>query len=287
MEGLLAFLFTYIINESLPSLCNLRSKAISIYFSIFALGGVILSCITFGVTNPDHLYIIIFTASLVSCIPLPFVIVAPPKQLHQRGMMTSFFVALFEISKRNKTNLTIRELQEKGDINEIDFEVAKIYMTKRLTFKEKMQLLKVNMVMIVKGGHLFNTFGFFILGTATYIVYNAMGYSADDLGFSVTQVNVIILSVVEAGGYILCMFFGHKVKRRNIIILCSCIMILGGLLTIVFKNMIGGWEHSALAQTLVSALLIKGGLSVLYVIMYSYGAELFPSSLRGICMGLS
>jgi hypothetical protein len=37
---------------------------------------------------------------------------------------------------------------------------------------------------------------------------------------------------------------------------------------------------------MVTCLLVKGGVSVEYIVVYFYGAELFPSNIRGTAMGL-
>lgn len=37
---------------------------------------------------------------------------------------------------------------------------------------------------------------------------------------------------------------------------------------------------------MITCLLIKAGLSVEYVVIFTYGSELFPSNVRGTAMGL-
>ena len=42
-----------------------------------------------------------------------------------------------------------------------------------------------------------------------------------------------------------------------------------------------------LLQTLIVSIIIKGSVSFLYVAIYTYGGELFPSNLIGVCMGFA
>lgn len=37
----------------------------------------------------------------------------------------------------------------------------------------------------------------------------------------------------------------------------------------------------------MTCALIKGGLSIAYIVVYAYGSELFPTSIRGTAFGLS
>ena len=55
-EGILCGLFTIIINETCTTKSPLRVKGLSFYFCIFALGGVVVSGVTYIVTESDNLY---------------------------------------------------------------------------------------------------------------------------------------------------------------------------------------------------------------------------------------
>ena len=68
-----------------------------------------------------------------------------------------------------------------------------------------------------------------------------------------------------------------------------CIMAsLFGVSALVFlKKVFGDLEGENLFETLIVSIVIKGAVSIWYIILYAWGSEMFPSSIRGTAMGLS
>jgi MFS family permease len=56
---------------------------------------------------------------------------------------------------------------------------------------------------------------------------------------------------------------------------------------ILFKYIIEDHDIEKWVETIVTCALIKGGLSIAYIVVYAYGSELFPTSIRGTAFGVS
>lgn len=90
-EGVLCTLFSIIINESCASDSKLRSKAIGLYFSIYAFGGVIIGAVTYILDDSWWLYLSMVCLSSLTFIPVPFLALEPVKQLYKRGKVSDLF----------------------------------------------------------------------------------------------------------------------------------------------------------------------------------------------------
>ena len=196
-EGILCTVFTYIINESCTTSSVLRSKAIAFYFSIFALGGVILSGLTLIVDDSDTLYLIMVTACIVCCIPIEWVCFEPPKQLYKRGKISELFKTLSKISIRNKTNRSMGDIQRKAGIEGVDMDIAECSLETKTTFKEKTISLTWNFKLVFTQ-HLYKLFGLWLLASSIFIIFNGVTYNSGEIGLQTVQVNVCFLAGVEA-----------------------------------------------------------------------------------------
>jgi MFS family permease len=90
-EGVLCTLFSIIINESCASDSKLRSKAIGLYFSIYAFGGVVIGSVTYILDDSWWLYLLMVCLSALTFIPVPFLALEPVKQLYKRGKVSDLF----------------------------------------------------------------------------------------------------------------------------------------------------------------------------------------------------
>lgn len=125
-EAVLCTLITYIINESCTTTSKLRSRAIAFYFSIFAMGGAVISGVSYGVQDPFWLYLIMCVLSILSFIPVHWIIYEPPKQLFKAGRCHSLFRTLAIIAKRNGSDITIYDIQREFDFEQYNFQDEKL-----------------------------------------------------------------------------------------------------------------------------------------------------------------
>lgn len=127
-----------------------------------------------------------------------------------------------------------------------------------------------------------------LVGSAVYIIFFGVTYNAGKIGLKQLQMNVILLAAVEVVIYIACTFFIAKMRRKCGGIMNFSIVALGAVLCAVFYAILNeDPSNRDLAVTIITCVLIKGGLSVEYVLYYAYGSELFPSTVRGTAVGLA
>ena len=286
-EGILCGLFTIIINESCKSDSPLRTKGISFYFCIFALGGVVLSLLTYVVKNSDLLFLIILICCAVSAIPSFFWVHEPPKQLFKLGKVSELFRVLTKIAHFNgQSNLTTKDIQEHFEFSDVDLETSKIVLETKTTFAQKWQLFKTQMKVIFGSNLVRYLFGYFMISTAVYMCFNGVTYNSGQIGLASVQLDVIFLASVEAFCYIMCIWLVSAYGRKTLTFWCFMIMIVGGAALLII-GYLPKFGNEDLTQTLITCLLIKGGLSVEYVVVFTWGSELFPSNVRGTAMGLA
>jgi MFS family permease len=286
-EGILCGLFTIIINESCRSDSPLRTKGISFYFCVFALGGVVLSGLTYVVKDSNLLFLIILICSAVSAIPSFIYVHEPPKQLFKLGKVSQLFRVLTKIAHFNgQKDLTTKDIQEHFEFSDIDLETSKIVLETKTTFAQKWTLFKAQIKVIFGSTLVKYLIGYFMICVSVYICFNGVTYNSGEIGLASVQLDVIFLASVEAFCYILCIWIVSAYGRKTLTFWCFMIMIVGGaaLLTIGYLPRFG---NDDLTQTLITCLLIKGGLSVEYVVIFTWGSELFPSNVRGTAMGLA
>ena len=60
-----------------------------------------------------------------------------------------------------------------------------------------------------------------------------------------------------------------------------------GMLLILIRAVMDVDQTRKWIETIVVSVLVKGPLSVEYVILYTYGSELFPSTIRGTAVGIA
>lgn len=285
-EAILTGLFAIIINESLSSDSKLRSKAIAIYFCMFSMGGIVLSQITYKVKNSDTLQLIMSIGSILSIIPCFALIYEPPKQLYKRGKVSQLFRTLKKIAHFNgKKELTMMEIQSEAGLSQIDQEKTLCTLEVKTTLGEKCKLIGEELKLLFASKLFFNLLGFFMICWTIWICYNGITFNSGQIGLSSIQYDVIMLASIEAFGYIICTIFVHKVKRKNQMIICYLIMLVGAAVLIALA-IAPQFKNDNLVQAQIVVIFVKGGMSVLYVVLYQYGTELFPTRVRGTANGI-
>lgn len=61
-------------------------------------------------TNPDVLYGIMACLTLMTAIPIQWVILEPPKQLHKMGRVLRFFTVMTKIANRNGKDVEMSDV---------------------------------------------------------------------------------------------------------------------------------------------------------------------------------
>jgi hypothetical protein len=286
-EGVLCTLFSIIINESCASDSKLRSKAIGLYFSIYAFGGVIIGAVTYILDDSWWLYLSMVCLSALTFIPVPFLALEPVKQLYKRGKVSDLFRVLHLYSQRNKTNLTMEEIQVESGIEEINLELAKCKLEHITTWREKLTLVGYNFKMLVFGGYLVRALCFIVVSGVLYTVFYAVTYNSGKIGLGSISLDVIFLAGIEAICYLGTVPFIGSIRRNKTTFCCQLLVLIGGVILVVLRKAIPSFEDEKTVETMVVCILIKAGLSVNYVVLYTWGAEMFPSTIRGTALGLS
>ena len=222
-EQTVVTLFTYIINESTSSKSPWRSRAIGIYFCCFGLGGILISLISYVVTNPDTLYLIIVLMCTLFSLPMMWTLKETPKQLHKRGQFFQLITNLLYISKVNKKEVNIQELAENADLSGVDVElIRKCKIETRITCGERLQSVMWNFSILFSSEYGISLIGYLLLCGCLRTINNCASFSADEIGPHL-QINVILLSTMEAFSYLMATFVAAKMPRKK----CSIFCLLG------------------------------------------------------------
>jgi len=225
--------------------------------------------------------------SIVTFLPAPFLIYEPPKQLYKRGIVGNLFRTLLKIAKRNGKDVEMEDLQMKCHFEGFDFETDKLKFETQTTFKEKLILAGINFRLIFCSKMCIRMVAYGLVGASTYIIFFAVTYNSGKIGLPQLQQNVMLLAGVEALVYGGSTFFVPKLRRKCGSFMNFAIILLGAVLCVVLFAIIGDIKTRDLVIAVITCVLIKGGLSVQYVLLYTYGSELFPSTVRGTACGLA
>ena len=64
-------------------------------------------------------------------------------------------------------------------------------------------------------------------------------------------------------------------------------MFSGGMLLILIRGVMDNDQTRKWIETILVSIIVKGPLSIEYVILFTYGSELFPSTIRGTAVGIA
>ena len=141
------------------------------------------------ILDADVLYFLLTLVSLLVFIPVPFVMLEPPKRLFKSGKVDELFKTLYIISLRNKKELTIEDIQQESGVEEVNLELAKCRLDVILTFREKLELMKQGMKMLAE--NLMRIILFTFVCGSTFIVYYGITYNSGKIGLPSVQMDVI------------------------------------------------------------------------------------------------
>lgn len=281
IQGIHKAQFVYMISESSDSNCQIRQRSLTIYSTFFALGGILVSIISYQVTNANALYIICVVSSLLVIFPMIFLFGDTPKWLYSKGKFEEFFKTVSRISEANGNyhspeqlkilskigeNQMIPEPQKEKRCNICCNNIKKICQSKDLRYK----------VIVL-----------FLMASCFYISYYGLTYNSGLMGAHSLQVNVMITCFVEACTFMILTFFVTFLKRRIGTICCIIAVLIGVLALFLVMFDSSDSKIRQWTETFIVGFFIKICLSVLSYIVYIYGSELFPSSFRGTASGLA
>lgn len=107
------------------------------------------------------------------------------------------------------------------------------------------------------------------------------------LGLDNIYLNGALLGLAETLGYLIVYPIAHKLKRRKLILFYILSSFVSTTLFLVIE--FAGWNvnfYGKLAETIIS-VTIKLILSMNYALVFTYGAELFPTKIRGMANGIA
>jgi hypothetical protein len=119
-----------------------------------------------------------------------------------------------------------------------------------------------------------------MINTASYIIYFGVTLNAGDIGLGSLQINVVFLCVVQIGSYIFTYFFIGTIKRRKGTLIVQLMFLAGGILLVLIHNVIPDFRGEKWVETMFVCVLIRGGMSFMFAIIFNMGAELFDSTVR-------
>ena len=117
---------------------------------------------------------------------------------------------------------------------------------------------------------------------AVYIISNSLTYASGDIGLDNIQINSIFLNSVEALMYCISLWIAPKVPRKTFTIFSFCLIMSGAVSLFIIKNVIPSFDGEKWVETIIVAFILKGALSVQFVVLYAHLLEVFPTKIRGI-----
>jgi hypothetical protein len=211
------------------------------------------------------------------------------KKLAKNGNISELFRTLERISKLNGTNLTVEALQKSAGIPHIDLRAEKYELRTKTTCLQKMQLSIRNYGRLFCTSYIVRLTGYFIINLTGYIQFSGVTYNSANIGLPSIQTNVMFLCGVQGLSYLFTMFFISKTKRKTGLLITNLIFLCCAVLLLVLHNFVPDFKGEKWIETLTVCILIRGGLSFQFSIVYNYGAELFDAEVRGsaIAIGLT
>lgn len=226
--------------------------------------------------------------SIITAIPVPIMCYEPVKQLYKRGKVSQLFNTLEGISKMNRTNKSMEEIQKEAEMDQYELNFTKLVIKNITTFREKMHLagLVFKSVFLNKI-YLQRFIGYIVVLFIGWVNFFAVTYNSGLIGLPSVQLDVILLSLVEGVMYISSVTFIANLKRKQGILWSNILILMGGIILIILRKTWGDSDNERLVEAIVVCVFIKAPVALLFVLFYTFGAELFPSSMRGTALGLA
>ena len=279
-----SILFIYS-NEVIGS--SLRSIATGIVFAFYGLGGMIFVLVNVFIYNykVNFLLELVFTG-IIGC--GFFLLCETPFFLYKKMKLKKLYNSLEYILKWNhdgeEREDKKRKLQEQLMLDDSDGGVIEHARYVRIeTCKKSKGSAKESIFKLVFTWKWMSTLIFYTIVLANiYLGYGLSLLIPGKLGIDNIYINGILMGGSEMLGYILSCFNAHRIKRKtlNILYVVNTFVISGLLLSIQFFDLrVTFWGK--VCETGLSVVL-KLFIAVNFSLIFTYGAELFPTKIRGV-----
>lgn len=241
--------FTSILAETMNSNSKLRSRGVTLFFMFYGVGGPILGGLGFLVQNPDTLYLIYLCAIVVAAFPFAFIILEPVKKLYNQNKISSVFRTLNKISKINKKQVSLNELQDYVDIKNVDLANCDYEIITKATFSEKLREASSSFRILFSKKYFSKLFGFYVINLTGYFLFNAVTFNAGNIGLPNIQINVIFLSTLQGAMYVVVAMFISNIKRKTTLFILQLTYMGTAVLLYLIHNVFPKFEQSKLVET--------------------------------------
>lgn len=113
--------------------------------------------------------------------PVGFFMLEPVKKLYNKKLISQTFLTLHKISKINKKEISIEELQEIANIDHTDFINCKYSIREKTSSVKKMKKTLERFKFLFKN-YTPRVIGLFICTITSFICFNCLSYSSGDIG---------------------------------------------------------------------------------------------------------
>lgn len=271
----------YSLNEA-PStrFRSVISPAISI---AFCLGFITLNLMTFVFMNAQKLLwaMIVIISLLIA--PNLFLFVESPVWLASEGRIREAIKSLKEISRINtmsdKLDSYFDRLGERLTIEEARKSYREAEPTHNHSFWSKLKELFSTKKLLQP------LFILTIVSASVFVWFFAVFSQAQHLGFKTLQMNGIVFGISQVVGYIILLPIVAKIPRKTGLISSQIgLIVCGAVLFILSHQSASGWAKTV--SGLISTLVVSALLAAQFSFMTLLNSESFPSSHRGMAVGL-
>jgi len=171
--------------------------------------------------------------SVISAIPVHWVVLEPPKQLYKLGRVHSLFRTLKSIAKRNGKDIEMYQLQRQFDFEDFDLSEEKLKFVIKTSFKEKLELILENLRIIFCSKMVIKVICYSIMAGSVYITFFGVTYNASKVGLPSLQLNVMLLAGVECICYLMSIAIVAKAPRKFGSFICLGLIIIGTIFLVI------------------------------------------------------
>ena len=289
----LAMLFSYydvflstifiLINESMGN--KLRNFTLGITFFFFGIGNFSFLAINIFITDYYLDFIILFFVSNAGIVFYVFFIETPFFYYRKKNIkklydsLNSIMQINYKKSLHSKISLKIKEKLYLTKIklkNYHTFRIKKIVKYKKTNFSNFFFKLK---------GHWINFISVIVLFLTTGFCSTMFAVSPQYLGLDNLYINIFLLNLVELCGYFYMSYQAKNFERKKLIqLLFTCCYFSSFFLGLFSIFDIRSKFIVKIFETLIT-LCLRFFLCMVYSVLYIYINELFPTNIRGFCMG--
>lgn len=272
-----------LINESMGE--NLRNFTLGMTFFFFGLGNFTFLLMNLLLTDYYLDFIVLFCV-LNSGIVFYFFFKETPFFFYRTKNLKELYNSLNSFMKTNYQNKfhskMDSKIKQKLCLSEIKidkydtFRIKKIIEFKKTNFSNFFFKLK---------GHWKNFFSIVIIFSTTAFCSAMFVVSPQYLGVDNLYVNIFLLNLSEMSGYFYMAKRAKDMKRKKLIqilfIWCYISSLILGSFTIFD---IRSFFYIQISETIIT-MSVRFLICMVYGILYNFVNELFPTNIRGFCMG--